>query len=77
MASKPDNEAAESTPARTYKERLEQALLWAMYELESDQSGHGGVVEAVRDVVPEFNSFNLTRKKSYPIEWPQSYDNDA
>ncbi|HFQ4886664.1 hypothetical protein [Vibrio parahaemolyticus] len=77
MAGKPDNAAAESTPARTYKERLEQALLWAMYELERDQSGHSGLIEAVEDIVPEFSSFNLTSKKNYPLTWPQSYDDDA
>jgi hypothetical protein len=76
VACKPDNEAAESTPARTYKERLEQALLWAMYELESDQSGHGGVIEAVRDIVPDFNDSKLVEKKRYPIMWPESYCDD-
>lgn len=73
MAKKPDNDAANSTPALTYTQRLEQALFWATYELECDASGHGGVSEAISDLVPEFNTSKLA-KKGYKPTWPESYN---
>ncbi|WP_210499584.1 hypothetical protein [Vibrio crassostreae] len=76
MAKQIDNEAANSTPAKTYKERLEQALLWATYELDCDQSGHGGVERAINDLLPDFNSKKLV-EKGYTLICPESYDNEA
>ena len=75
MGKAPENDAANSTPAKSYEERLEQALLWAMWELSCDQAGHGGVHAAVSDMVPEFNQRELTRK-GYPLRWPDSYEGD-
>lgn len=71
-----ENEATKNTPAKTYKERLEQALLWAIYELDCDQSGHGGVEKAIRDLVPDFSSGNLV-KKGYTLTCPEIYDDDT
>lgn len=70
-----DNDAAQSTPARTYQERLEQALMWVLWELDCDQNGHGGVTEAARQLLPEFDDRKLT-EKGYPRAHPESYDPD-
>ena len=75
MPSANANKAMKSTPGKSYQERLEQALLWATWELESDQGGHGGLLDAISDVVPEFKQRDLI-KKGYPQNWPESYDGD-
>lgn len=75
MAKQIDNDAANSTPAKTYKERLEQALLWATYELGCDQSGHGGLEIAIDDLLPDFNTQKLI-DKGYTIVCPDSYSDD-
>lgn len=72
MAKKPDNEAANSSPAETRLQRAEQALMWALYELSSDNNGHGGVVEACDDIYPELSGLKLA-EKGYPLVWPDSY----
>lgn len=68
-----DNEAADSSPAKTRLQRAEQALMWALYELNCDASGHGGVQAACDDIYPELNTAKLA-KKGYPHNWPESYD---
>lgn len=75
MAERSDIDAMSCTPARSYKERLEQALMWLLWELDSDQSGHGGVQSAVADLLPEFDTRKLA-DKGYPYNWPDSYASD-
>jgi hypothetical protein len=68
-----DNDASDSSPAKTRLQRAEQALMWALYELNSDTSGHGGVQDACDDIYPELNTVKLA-KKGYPLNWPESYN---
>lgn len=75
VAQKPENNAANSSPADTRLQRAEQALMWALMELSSDNNGHGGVVTACEDIYPEL-SFLKLQKKGYPPVWPESYNNE-
>ncbi|BDM66256.1 hypothetical protein NFHSH190041_37080 (plasmid) [Shewanella sp. NFH-SH190041] len=74
MPKKLDNLAANSTPATSYTERLEQAILWMDYAISAAGVGFGGLSDAVNDLLPELNKSKLVKVKGFTLSPPPSYD---